>query len=196
MTATYSGSKNKPSKKPALLATCFTLASCLAYSSTLNMEAACSSETSADFNGLLGVISQKREIFLNFLLNVSLLFSKMLNKKVLKRNAAANSVMSLIIYKFFRRNRKETMFRGAVLTGNFSGRRVWRADVQRYSGAALYHDTFCDTLSNSGSTRLIPTLNIKNTVVTIYTSQLTIKRQNFFKQHIYLFPLILRIKND
>jgi hypothetical protein len=33
----------------ALLATWFTLFSCLAYSSTLNMEAICFSETSADF---------------------------------------------------------------------------------------------------------------------------------------------------
>jgi hypothetical protein len=33
----------------SLHATCFTLVSCLAYSSTLNMEATCSSETSGDF---------------------------------------------------------------------------------------------------------------------------------------------------
>jgi hypothetical protein len=33
----------------ALLATCFTLVSCLAYSSTLKMAATCSSETSVDF---------------------------------------------------------------------------------------------------------------------------------------------------
>jgi hypothetical protein len=33
----------------SLLATCFTLVSCLAYSSTMKMEATCSSETSVDF---------------------------------------------------------------------------------------------------------------------------------------------------
>jgi hypothetical protein len=33
----------------ALLATCFTLVSCLAYSSTLMMEATCFPETSTDF---------------------------------------------------------------------------------------------------------------------------------------------------
>jgi hypothetical protein len=38
-----SGSNNKPSLPPA-----FTLVSCWAYSSTLNMEAICSSETSVD----------------------------------------------------------------------------------------------------------------------------------------------------
>jgi hypothetical protein len=45
----YSVSKNKPSKKPNLLATCFTLISCLAYSPILKMETAYSSETSVDF---------------------------------------------------------------------------------------------------------------------------------------------------
>jgi hypothetical protein len=35
--------------KLALLATCFMLVSCLAYSLTLKMEATCSSETSVDF---------------------------------------------------------------------------------------------------------------------------------------------------
>jgi hypothetical protein len=37
------------SLKSALLALCFILVSCLAYSSSLNMEATLSSETSADF---------------------------------------------------------------------------------------------------------------------------------------------------
>jgi hypothetical protein len=36
-----------------------TLVSCLAYCLTIKMEVICSSETSADFNGLQGVISQK-----------------------------------------------------------------------------------------------------------------------------------------
>jgi hypothetical protein len=45
-----SGSKNKVSKKPELcLPPAFTLVSCSAYSSTLKMEAICSSETSVDF---------------------------------------------------------------------------------------------------------------------------------------------------
>jgi hypothetical protein len=44
-----SGSKSKPSKKPALLASCFTLFSCLAYSLTLKVEVIWSSETSDDF---------------------------------------------------------------------------------------------------------------------------------------------------
>jgi hypothetical protein len=46
-----------------LLAACFMLASCLAYSSILKMEATCSSETSVDFQRLTGVISQKTELF-------------------------------------------------------------------------------------------------------------------------------------
>jgi hypothetical protein len=49
MSSSYSGSKNKPSKKHALRATCFTLVSWLGYSSTLKMEAPCFSETSIDF---------------------------------------------------------------------------------------------------------------------------------------------------
>jgi hypothetical protein len=44
-------------------ATCFTLVSCLAYSSMHRMEATCSSVTSVDFNRLHGVISQKIELF-------------------------------------------------------------------------------------------------------------------------------------
>jgi hypothetical protein len=47
-----SGSKNKPSKKPAsraLLATCFMLVSFLVYSSTLKTEVTCSSETPVVF---------------------------------------------------------------------------------------------------------------------------------------------------
>jgi hypothetical protein len=43
------GSKYKPSKKPALLATYFMLVSSLAYSSSLRMEATFSSESSVDF---------------------------------------------------------------------------------------------------------------------------------------------------
>jgi hypothetical protein len=42
-----SGFKSK--NKVALFATCFTVASCLTYSSILKMEATCSSETSVDF---------------------------------------------------------------------------------------------------------------------------------------------------
>jgi hypothetical protein len=41
----------------------FTLVSCLAYSSILKMETTCSSETSIYFNGLHGVISQKKQLF-------------------------------------------------------------------------------------------------------------------------------------
>jgi hypothetical protein len=46
-----SGSKNRPSKKPTwmCLPPDFTLVSCLASSSTLNVEAICPSETSVDF---------------------------------------------------------------------------------------------------------------------------------------------------
>jgi hypothetical protein len=48
-----SGLKSKTNIKPAwnkaFLAGCFMLASCFAYSSTLKMEATCSSETSVDF---------------------------------------------------------------------------------------------------------------------------------------------------
>jgi hypothetical protein len=46
----------------ALLATFFTLVSCLAYSPTFKVEATCSSETLAD-NRLHGFISMKRELF-------------------------------------------------------------------------------------------------------------------------------------
>jgi hypothetical protein len=42
----------------------FTLVSCSAYSSTLKIEAIYPSETSVDFNGLHGVISQKIEPFM------------------------------------------------------------------------------------------------------------------------------------
>jgi hypothetical protein len=44
-----SGLKSKSGKKSALFAACFMLVSCLAYSSTLKMEATCSSKTLADF---------------------------------------------------------------------------------------------------------------------------------------------------
>jgi hypothetical protein len=46
-----------------LLAPAFALVSSLAYYSTLKIEAICSYETSVDFNGLHGVITQKTKIF-------------------------------------------------------------------------------------------------------------------------------------
>jgi hypothetical protein len=46
----------------AYIATFFMLVSCHAYSSTLKMEATCSSETSVDFHDLQGVISQGIEL--------------------------------------------------------------------------------------------------------------------------------------
>jgi hypothetical protein len=49
---------------PSVLAICFMLAYCLAYPSTLNMEATCSSETSVGFQGLQCFISHKLEIFI------------------------------------------------------------------------------------------------------------------------------------
>jgi hypothetical protein len=52
-----------PSSALTLLATCFMLLFCFAYSSTLKMDVACFSETSADFNRLHGVISQKIQLF-------------------------------------------------------------------------------------------------------------------------------------
>jgi hypothetical protein len=45
------------------VAACFMLLSCLVYS-TLKKEAKCSSETSVDFNGLSGGISQKIQPFI------------------------------------------------------------------------------------------------------------------------------------
>jgi hypothetical protein len=58
-------------RNTSLLATCFTLVSCLDYSATLNMEATCSSETSVDFHGLHGVISQKMELFITTAMKTS-----------------------------------------------------------------------------------------------------------------------------
>jgi hypothetical protein len=46
-----------------LLTACFTLVSCLAYPSTLKIEATRSSEKSAAFNGLYGIISQNMKLF-------------------------------------------------------------------------------------------------------------------------------------
>jgi hypothetical protein len=64
MSPPSSVSNNKPSKKLAelCLPPAFTLVSCSAYFSTLNM-VTCSYETSIDFSGLRGVISQKIQIF-------------------------------------------------------------------------------------------------------------------------------------
>jgi hypothetical protein len=53
-----------------LLATCFLLVSCLAYSSTLMMEAIFSYETLVDFQGLHDVISQKIEVFYCNIINL------------------------------------------------------------------------------------------------------------------------------
>jgi hypothetical protein len=47
----------------SLFATCFMLASCLIYSSTLKMVAKCSSETSVDFQRTSGVKFQKTGLF-------------------------------------------------------------------------------------------------------------------------------------
>jgi hypothetical protein len=57
------GKKGNSIKAEGLLATCFKLVYCLAYSSTLKMEATCYSETSVDFNGFHGVIPQKTKLF-------------------------------------------------------------------------------------------------------------------------------------
>jgi hypothetical protein len=46
------------------VAVVFKLVSCLLYSSTLKREAICYSETSVNFNGVHGVISQKTELFI------------------------------------------------------------------------------------------------------------------------------------
>jgi hypothetical protein len=56
---------SKPSNKLALLATCFMLVSCLAYSSTLKMEANVLPKRRLTLNGLDGVISEKLEPFMN-----------------------------------------------------------------------------------------------------------------------------------
>jgi hypothetical protein len=49
-----------------LLATCFTLVSCLAYSSTLKMEAICSSETPVDFQRTYTALYPRRWTLHNF----------------------------------------------------------------------------------------------------------------------------------
>jgi hypothetical protein len=54
-----SGSKNKPSKKQALVATCFMSVSCLAYCSAHVLL-----KHRLTFNGLHGVISEKLEPFI------------------------------------------------------------------------------------------------------------------------------------
>jgi hypothetical protein len=56
------GSKPEHSTKHRTHATCFKLASCLAYCSTVTMEAGCSSELSADFQGLHSIISLNTEL--------------------------------------------------------------------------------------------------------------------------------------
>jgi hypothetical protein len=50
-------------QQAGLLATCFTLVSCLAYFSTLMMVATCSPKMSLDFSGLPSIVSQKIELF-------------------------------------------------------------------------------------------------------------------------------------
>jgi hypothetical protein len=47
----------------AVLADCITLVSCLAYSSTMKIEATCPSETLVDFQWNTHIISQKTELF-------------------------------------------------------------------------------------------------------------------------------------
>jgi hypothetical protein len=49
---------------PAELVTCFMVVSCLAYYSTLQMTATCSSETLVKFNGLGCFIRQETELFI------------------------------------------------------------------------------------------------------------------------------------
>jgi hypothetical protein len=61
----------------ARLATCFTLVYCLAYSSTLNVEATCP----LTFNGLHGVKSQKIELFTNSSVSVGIVTSIFTEKK-------------------------------------------------------------------------------------------------------------------
>jgi hypothetical protein len=53
-----------PSSGSPLLAVCFMLVFYVAYSSTLKMEATCSSETLVDIHGPHSVISQKVEDFI------------------------------------------------------------------------------------------------------------------------------------
>jgi hypothetical protein len=53
----------------ALLANCFILASSLVYSSTVKMEATCSSEHLLTFS--YGIISQKRELFITTIVRTS-----------------------------------------------------------------------------------------------------------------------------
>jgi hypothetical protein len=68
MSPPSSGSKNKPSNKPArsrfASRACFMLVSCVAYSSTLSMEETYSPKGRLAFKGLHNVISQKIELFI------------------------------------------------------------------------------------------------------------------------------------
>jgi hypothetical protein len=51
---------------------CFTLVSCLAYSSILKMESTFSSETSLISNGMHGIISQKLKLFRNLYISINI----------------------------------------------------------------------------------------------------------------------------
>jgi hypothetical protein len=73
----------------AELAKFFLLVSCLSYSWTLKMDATCSFETSVDFNGLHGSMSQKIKLFTSIALTAS-------DASLLKMDAAYSSKSPLI----------------------------------------------------------------------------------------------------